>query len=137
MGTYKNILATTDFTQVSTRAMQQAADIARAGGGLLTVLYVIEHFPEDMDPKTFLAERARRELVQAIQGLDNVEVRAEVIASTRSAKAEIVHYAEKHGVDLIVIGTHSGHGPFCMVGSTANGVVHAARCDVLVVRWQA
>jgi universal stress protein A len=49
--------------------------------------------------------------------------------------AEIRAEAEAVGADLIVIGSHSRHGlPRLMLGSTANGVLHGAPCDVLTVR---
>ncbi len=36
--------------------------------------------------------------------------------------------------DLIVLGTHGRHGLGLILGSTANGVLHGASCDVLAVR---
>ena len=38
------------------------------------------------------------------------------------------------GADLIVVGTHGKHGLQLLTGSTANAVLHGARCDVLAVR---
>jgi universal stress protein A len=49
--------------------------------------------------------------------------------------AEILAKARQIGADLIVVGSHGRHGlTRVMLGSTANGVVHGARCDVLTVR---
>jgi universal stress protein A len=49
--------------------------------------------------------------------------------------AEITVYAEQIDADLIVIGSHGRHGlTRVMLGSTANGVLHGAKCDVLTVR---
>ena len=39
-------------------------------------------------------------------------------------------------LDLIVIGSHGRHGLALLLGSTANSVLHHARCDVLAVRLQ-
>jgi len=51
------------------------------------------------------------------------------------AVAEIHAYADQIGADLIVVGSHGRHGlSRVMLGSTANGVLHGARCDVLTVR---
>lgn len=48
---------------------------------------------------------------------------------------EIHAQAEKLGADLIVIGSHGRKGlSRVMLGSTANGVLHGAPCDVLTVR---
>jgi universal stress protein A len=42
--------------------------------------------------------------------------------------------AESLGASLIVIGSHGKHGLRLLLGSTANGVLHGAPCDVFVVR---
>ncbi len=144
MAAYKKILAPADFSCVSSVAVHRAVEIAKAYSASLILLYVVEHFPEDIpvdrigpedeDPKDYLTNRAMRELHKLAEELEGIEPRLEVVTSTRSAKAEIVAFAEQENVDLIVIGTHCGPGLFGMLGSTANGVMHAARHDVLVVR---
>lgn len=49
--------------------------------------------------------------------------------------SEIQAQADKVGADLIVVGSHGRHGlSGVMLGSTANGVLHGAKCDVLTVR---
>ena len=49
--------------------------------------------------------------------------------------AEQIHgVAKELGADLIVIGTHGRHGFALLLGSTANAVLHGARCDILAVR---
>jgi universal stress protein A len=45
-----------------------------------------------------------------------------------------VRIAKERGVDLIVVGSHGRHGLQLLLGSTANGVLHLAECDVLAVR---
>lgn len=49
----------------------------------------------------------------------------------------IHHVAEEEGVDLIVVGSHGRHGLGLLLGSTASGVLHGAKCDVLAVRLAA
>lgn len=46
----------------------------------------------------------------------------------------IHHVAQEEDVDLIVVGSHGRHGLGLLLGSTANGVLHGASCDVLAVR---
>ena len=46
----------------------------------------------------------------------------------------IHHVAEEEDVELIVVGSHGRHGLALLLGSTANGVLHGASCDVLAVR---
>jgi universal stress protein A len=51
-------------------------------------------------------------------------------------KQEIIHIAEQQQVDLIVLGSHGRHGLALLLGSTANAVLHYAKCDVMAIRLQ-
>lgn len=48
----------------------------------------------------------------------------------------ILDTADEEQADLIVIGSHGKHGLGLLLGSTANGVLHKSKCDVLAVRIQ-
>ena len=47
---------------------------------------------------------------------------------------EIHSKSEELNIELIVVGSHGRHGLALLMGSTANGVLHGAGCDVLAVR---
>ena len=47
---------------------------------------------------------------------------------------EIVQLAEEENVDLIIVGSHARHGLALLLGSTANNVLHHARCDIMAIR---
>ena len=49
-------------------------------------------------------------------------------------EVEIHALAEELGSELIVVGSHGRYGLALLMGSTANGVLHGASCDVLAVR---
>ena len=49
-------------------------------------------------------------------------------------EVEIHAKSEELGTDLIVVGSHGRHGLALLMGSTANGVMHGASCDVLAIR---
>ena len=49
-------------------------------------------------------------------------------------EVEIHAKGEELGADLIVVGSHGRYGLALLMGSTANGVLHGATCDVLAVR---
>ena len=49
-------------------------------------------------------------------------------------ESEIQRVANEQGADLIIVGSHGRHGLALLLGSTANGVLHGAACDVLAVR---
>ena len=49
-------------------------------------------------------------------------------------ESQIHQIAEDISADLIVVGSHGRQGLALILGSTANGVLHGAHCDVLAVR---
>ncbi len=53
---------------------------------------------------------------------------------TGKASQQIVNFADQSGADLILLGSHGKHGLQLILGSTASGVLHTAKCDVLAAR---
>ena len=45
-------------------------------------------------------------------------------------------FSRTSAVDLIVVGSHGRHGLALLLGSTADAVLHHAKCDVMAVRLQ-
>lgn len=147
MGTgYVHILVAVDFSSFSESAARRAADIARISDAGLTMLHVVDYFPEDVpvevvapedeDPADFLHRHASERLTKLAREIGQEEAVGKVAFSTHSARHEIVRLAREEGVDLIVVGSHGRRGLGEYLGSTAHAVIHGARCDVLVVRSQ-
>ena len=49
--------------------------------------------------------------------------------------SEIKQFAQQEEFDIIVVGTHGKGAARAMLGSTSNGVLHDAPCDVLAIRY--
>jgi universal stress protein A len=49
-------------------------------------------------------------------------------------ETEVHRVANELSSDLIVVGSHGRHGLALLLGSTSNGILHGATCDVLAVR---
>ena len=49
-------------------------------------------------------------------------------------ETEVHRVAIERNSDLIVVGSHGRHGLALLLGSTSNGILHGATCDVLAVR---
>ncbi len=79
-----------------------------------------------------MIERAEKDLRRLTEEAELTDVKMKVLSSV--AKVEIASYAEENNIDLIVIGSHGCHGISLIFGSTANAVLHRAKCDVLAVR---
>ncbi len=62
--------------------------------------------------------------------------KAHQIIKTGRASQVILDAAEKIKANLIIVGSHGHHGLRLLLGSTANAVIHGARCDVLAVNAQ-
>jgi len=144
MEAYRNILCAIDFSPYSEAAVERAAALALSTGAQLTLLHVVEFFPEDRsneqiapedtDPAQYRITRARAGLAEQARRLGEIEAAQEVVVSERSAKHEITRFAEERKMDLIVVASHGLHGISALLGSTADGVLHTAACDVLAVR---
>jgi nucleotide-binding universal stress UspA family protein len=144
MGATTHILLTTDFSEASQEAVEKAAELARTTDAKLTVLHIHRHAPaapEAVIPTDKQITSADLD-IEASQGLDelkrtilsDVENVTLVTLENASAPLAICDYADRNGVDLIVIGTHGRTGmPRLLIGSVAEKVVRHANCPILVV----
>lgn len=144
MTCYKKVLIATDFSVHSEAAARRARCLAEACGAEIHLVCVIEHFPEDMpcdvvapedaDPETFIRDHFETRLYDFAERTGLGEAHRRVMLDSGPAKREIVALAEKLGVDLIVVGSYGRRGATAWLGSTADGVAHRTKCDVLMVR---
>jgi universal stress protein A len=142
MANYQRILAAIDLTPEGNRVLEQAIDLSQQYGATLTLVNVVEHvpsvysaessFPEIPDIEKQLNEKAEEQLAKITEEF-KVTDSASFIRSG-SAKHEIIDLAKEIEADLIVVGSHGRHGLQLLLGSTANGILHLAKCDVLAVR---
>jgi len=137
----KHILACVDFSEHSTLALAEVGEYARANGSKVTLIHISDTHPF-VPPQTILEtasvtdEAAHRDELAKLrdQHLTEVEVELQVVPDHAPAKA-ICEYAEKHGVDLIVVGSHGRGGmERWLIGSVAERVVRHAATNVYVVR---
>jgi universal stress protein A len=144
MSEYKHILCAADFSASSELAAQRAVQLAKCFNARLSLLHVIDYFPEDVpvdficpedkDPAEHLKAHAEDRLRQLLEGLDYDEIQSEVIFSNHSAAWELAEYAKPEDIDLIVIGSHGRHGLSEILGSTSSSLAHRVTCDLMVVR---
>jgi universal stress protein A len=141
MSQYRKILVAVDLSEESTQVAQRAQGIATTGNADLHLIHVIEplSFAYGGDiPMDFSGIQDEIQL-QATQQLErfaeqnNIDHDHQHIVLGRP-EVEIHATAEEIGADLIVVGSHGRYGLALLMGSTANGVLHGASCDVLAVR---
>lgn len=143
MEAYRHILLATDFSEHSQQVAGRAQDLAQKYQSALSLLHVVENLPIgdaaygpivpfDIDLTEQMLEAGRQRIANLGEALNVPEDRRWV--EIGSPKGEIIRLADEQKVDLIVIGSHGRHGIGLLLGSTASGVIHHARCDVLAVR---
>ncbi|MFV2060756.1 MAG: universal stress protein, partial [Gammaproteobacteria bacterium] len=137
---YKNILIAIDFSESAKHVITRALEVADADDTKLTLIHVVEYYPligigADM-PTSYNWDIPQEDLLKGAEiSLDNFIkeyslVKINKIVSFGPTHTEIVSHAKKDKNDLIIIGSHGRHGVGLLLGSTANGVLHHAECDV-------
>jgi nucleotide-binding universal stress UspA family protein len=150
----KTIVVGYDATEPSERALARAAELAEAFGAQLVVVSVVPLMPVDVVPpggEPFLMpvpplaidsvtaglesrEAAEQRLKRARAALAGRSVKAEYVTTLGDPGDELVSAAEKHGADLIVVGTREpGFLERLFGGSVSREVARSAHCDVLIV----
>ena len=141
MANYTHLLLAIDLTEDAKRVGERAQALAIACGAQMSVLHVIEplslayggDIPMDLSSvQDQIHEQAKGQLRDFSAALAIPEARQHLVFGR--PEAEIHRIAEEVGSDLIVVGSHGRHGLALLLGSTANSVLHGARCDVLAVR---
>jgi universal stress protein A len=144
MNHYKHILLAVDFSEHGKQVSDKAQAIVEQNQAQMSLVHVVENLPItdaaygpipfDVDLTQEWLEMSKQKLIKLGEELSVPEQRQWL--ELGSAKLEIVRVAEENDVDLIVVGSHGRHGLALLLGSTANGVLHHAKCDVLAVRLQ-
>lgn len=137
---YKRVLFATDFDEVGIQAAKKAKKIADENQADLILVHVVEPIPAYAYPgfsgfaevEVSIKEQAEAELNKLANqlGVDDKHCFLEM----GSTKNQVLRVADEQNIDLIVTGSHGKHGIALLLGSTANAILHGAKCDVLVVR---
>jgi universal stress protein E len=132
------ILAATDFSTRSNRAVRQAGLLAQSGGTQVHVVHVVDDDqPESLvRMETREAERTLAEQVDAMPELRGVAVRSMVV--TGDPFDGILRTAATLGADLIVMGSHRKQLLLdIFVGTTIERVIRKGTFPVLMVNNEA
>ena len=140
---YKKILIPTDNSQVSIEAARHGLEIAKLMNSKVYVIYVVDIMPfVGLPTEGFwetmkeVLEEEGKEAFKKIEDMAKeigIDITTEILEG--SPAKEIVEYAEKKGVDLIVMGTSGKSGiDKLLLGSVAEKVSKKAQCPVLLVK---
>ncbi len=139
MSLYQQILVAVDLTAESKQVLNKAVQIG--GGATMHLVHVIEplayayggDIPMDLsEVQNQLQQQASQQLAQLAKPLGIPTDNQHVLIGQPTG--EIHRLADEKNADLIVVGSHGRQGLALLLGSTANGVLHGVKCDVLAVR---
>jgi len=143
----KSILFPTDFSRCADQALTHAVYLAEKYQAALHLLHVVTLFEDQ--PGVLNGELVETEaLVKKLE--EKAEIELQNVANTHgsddmeivtnqkraiSAAPEILEYASKNDIDLIVMGTQGRRGiGHLLLGSAAEEVVRLAECPVFTIR---
>ncbi len=138
---YKHILIAVNFTEDDRLIEDRAVKMHEFTQAKLSLIHVIEPMPsiysgdgygEYMLSEVNLNEKATSMLKPIAEHLNIPAVN--IATPSGKVSLEIIAYSDENNVDLILMGSHGRHGLRLLLGSTANAVLHHAKCDVLTVR---
>ncbi|MCB1848466.1 MAG: universal stress protein [Halieaceae bacterium] len=141
MSDYQKILVAIDLSEDSAMIFQRARAVASGTTAQLHLIHVIEplSFAYGGDIPMDFSGIQDEIYQQASQQLERFGTANGIDAEHRHLvmgrpEVEIHALATELDADLIVVGSHGRHGLALLMGSTANGVLHGAKRDVLAVR---
>jgi universal stress protein A len=136
---YKHILFATDLTDDTTYLVDKVNALCGLTGAKLSLIHVVEPLPgysyaylgiEDIEGQ--LIQEAQQSIVKLGEKFNLSQ--DDLFVEMGTTKTKILKIAEDIHADLIVCGSHGRHGLSLLLGSTANAVLHGAKCDVLTIR---
>jgi nucleotide-binding universal stress UspA family protein len=143
------VLYPTDFSEFSVAALPYAAKVSEQNKSELHCLHVVDLAREELLSHGYivslapLLEISEDEIIKS--GRKRLDAFCEEHIATKQPLVkevvmgkpfvEIIRYARRHQIDLIVMGTHGRSALVSMLlGSVAEKVVRKAPCPVLTVR---
>ncbi len=143
---YKRILIPTDGSEITTKAINTAIDIAQAGGGQLFAVSVKEPFPysaisemQPVPPQEFYDAQERiaagrvKAVVDAAKAA-NVSCNGHTVEALHAWEA-ILDHAKAQQCDLIVMASHGRRGVAALLlGSETQRVLIHSSLPVLIVK---
>lgn len=140
---FTNILVAIDGSQVSERALTQAADEARIWNAKIHAVYVVEtglfsSLPTDNTVEIMyrvLEKEGQDKLAQAKAFASTLNLTLTTHMKQGHAGSEIVDLAGKEKCDLIIVGSHGkSNTDKLLIGSVSSFVVAHSKIATMVVR---
>ncbi len=141
MKEYKNILVAIELNnKTDAEPIKHAKNMIKEFGANVSLVHAVEYVVGynaygvgvNIEVEDILVNKSKEVMNIVGEKLSVPESRR--IVKVGPAKYVILEEAERMKADLIIVGSHGKHGIRALLGSTADGVLHGAKCDVLAVR---
>jgi nucleotide-binding universal stress UspA family protein len=147
MNDIKRILAPTDFSESSLKALEEAVDLGKLLGAEVHILHVVpllmyalapDVVPDDPEFERRLREKLAVRLEETAQRMRARGAEIHTLLVDGNPGREIPELAKERGFDLVVMATHgrSGWSRFTL-GSVAERTVRGSSVPVLTLRVDA
>ena len=143
---YKKVLFCTDFSDNADYAFDFAYGIAKRDGGILYILHVIPYNPHQAYAESFITTEDLKKIQKAVEEdtANNYKKRYEkeieegipyeFVTKSGREDDEILTFAKKENVDIIVMGTHGRTGiEHVFFGSVAEKILRHSPFPVFVI----
>ena len=141
MPNYKRILAAIDLSDETEAVLDRAVAVASSDKAELHLVHVVEplnlayggDIPMDFSSVQEQLQTQAEEALYKYAKHANIPTERCHLLSGRP-DSQLHELSETLNADLVIVGSHGRKGLALILGSTANGVLHGATCDVLAVR---
>ncbi len=142
MAKYRKILVAIDLSEEAKQILETAVGLRQVHNAELLVAHIVAPasiayggvYMMELNKSQDELNTAAKERLATYANEYKVEASQQIV-SVGHPHAEIHRLAEEYDIDLVVIGSHGRRGiQRFILGSTANGVLQGATCDVLAVR---
>jgi len=146
---YRHILVATDFSEYGLAALKKGMEIAKPFNADVTLMHAAEALSTDMYPgigelavpvmvnnpelEKKQLDKINKKLEQELMKMDIPKDQVKKVVIEGHPVDTILEYAIQNDNDLIVMGSHGRRGLARLLGSSTNGVINHAPCDVLTV----
>ena len=144
MPKYQKILLAVELLSDTDKVLvKKAQTLVGEGQAQLYLIHAVEHLSSygaaygisaGVDVEEMLLNEMKKSM--STLGAELKIPKERQIVKVGPAKFVILEEADRLNADLIVVGSHGRHGVRLLLGSTANAILHGAKCDVLAVRVQ-
>jgi len=144
MSNYKRILVALDFSDLSDAVLNRLQVIIKDKTTHIYFLHVVDdHLPQllgdsEKEAIHYAKIKSKADIKSDLEELiSKYKIKnTQCMVELGTPRHSILSIAESKDIDLIVVGTHGVHGWKKLLGTTAEHVLHNARCDVLSIRAQ-